>query len=225
VSTLLLFDIDHTLLWTGGAGRRALESAFLEVLGVRNGLDGVPVSGRTDPAILRDMLRQHGLSDGRKTLERLLESYLRHLERFLPLVRGRVMPGIPELLTALRGREGVRMGLATGNVRRGAQLKLAHYRLDGYFSDGAFGDEAEDRPSLVALAIRRLGGEERPRRVLVIGDTPLDVQAAKACDAIAVAVATGEYSQEELLRAGADLVFPDLSDWRGALVRLLGEAP
>jgi phosphoglycolate phosphatase len=223
--TIVLFDLDQTLLRTGGAGVLAMNRAFRELFGIADALADIPYAGRTDPSIFRQALLQHGIDgDFPQLLAHFKERYVWHLERTLWETQGQVLPGIPELLAALGQRPQVALGLATGNFREGARLKLRRYGLEGHFPQGAYGDDAEDRAELVALAARRAAQGREPDRVLVVGDTPLDIAAAQACRFTPVGVATGYYSQEELRQAGAALVFPDLGDWQGALSLLLAAA-
>ncbi len=134
------------------------------------------------------------------------------------------MPGFPALLDDLSGRPDLRLGLATGNFSRAAQLKLTHYGIDGYFSGGGFGEESEDRAVIVRRVIERLGEGLPSAEAVVIGDTPHDISSAKANGAVAVGVATGGHSVEQLKESGADFVFQDFSDWRSAVATLTGEA-
>lgn len=221
---VLLFDIDHTLLYSGGAGVLAMDLAFRDLFGPENGFAKIEFSGRTDTAIFRDALRLHDIDGDFSTyLERFKEAYFHYLERTLPTTQGSLMPGIASLLEDLSGRDEVQLGLATGNFRRGAELKLGHYRILHHFRDGGFGDDSEDRAQIVRLALQRLAGSpEATQQVVVIGDTPHDIASAKANGAIAVGVATGKYGPEDLRRSGADVVFPDLSDTEAAIAALLG---
>ena len=224
MTKIFLFDIDNTLLNSAGAGSRAMNLAFRDLFNIDNGFEGVEFSGRTDSAIFRDGLLLHRLPDGDfpALLARFRTSYLRHLGRALPERPGRVLPGVPALLRTLSQTEGVRLGLATGNFRRGAMMKLSHYGIRPFFRSGGFGEDSEQRSEVVALAVRRLGSRPGGRNpVYVIGDTPLDVEAARANAALAVGVATGKNSAEELTRAGADIVFPDLGDVASVLGVLL----
>ncbi len=224
MTRIFLFDVDNTLLNSGGAGGRAMNLAFRDLFGIGDGFEGVEFSGRTDSSILRDGLRRHRLPDGDfpALLARFKASYVRHLARTLPEMHGSLLPGVPALLRSLSNTEGVRLGLATGNFRRGAMMKLEYYGIRPFFRSGAFGDDCERRDELVALAIRRLGSRPGGRNpVYVIGDTPIDVDAAKANGAVAVAVATGKSSAEELARAGADAVLPDFRDVASVLGVLL----
>jgi phosphoglycolate phosphatase-like HAD superfamily hydrolase len=224
MTKIFLFDIDNTLLNSGGAGGRAMNLAFRDLFAIEDGFDGVEFSGRTDSAIFRDALVLHRLPDGDfpALLVRFKASYLRHLARTLPQTEGRLLPGVPALLRALSEREAVRLGLATGNFRRGAMMKLEYYGIRPFFCGGGFGEDSEQRGEVVALAIRRLGSRPWGRTpVYVVGDTPIDVEAARANGALAVAVATGSSSADELKQAGADVVFPDFSDLASVLGVLL----
>ena len=225
MSRLLLFDVDNTLLWSGGAGGRAMGQAFDDLFGVDDGFNRVEFSGRTDRYILTEALRQHGIDGGYEEHQaRFLERYYVYLPQALREREGKLMPGFPALLDDLSHRPDVRLGLATGNFSRGAQMKLAHYGIDAYFSGGAFGEESEDRAVIVRRAVERVGEGLSRAEAVVIGDTPHDVSSAKANGAIAIAVATGRHSVGELKECGADLVFEDFSDWRRVAATLTGQA-
>jgi phosphoglycolate phosphatase-like HAD superfamily hydrolase len=222
---LLLFDVDNTLLWSGGAGGRAMGLAFRELFGIEDGFRDVEFSGRTDRWILATALRTHGIDgdyDAHET--RFLERYYTHLPRTLQEMPGKLMPGFPELLGALGDEPGVRLGLATGNFSRAASLKLAHFGIDGFFEGGGFGEASEERTEVVRLAVERLTDGLPGAEAVVVGDTPHDVSAAKANGAVAAGVATGSHTTAQLAEAGADLVFEDFSDWRSAAARLTGAA-
>ena len=225
MSRLLLFDVDNTLLWSGGAGGLAMGLAFRDLFGIEDGFKRVEFSGRTDRYILATALRQHGIDgDYDEHQARFVERYYAHLPQALHERQGKLMPGFPALLDALSERPDVHVGLATGNFSGAARMKLAHYGIDRYFSGGGFGEESEDRAEIVRRAVERLGeGLSRPAAV-VIGDTPHDISSAKANGALAVGVATGSHSLEQLRESGADAVFPDFSDWRAAIAGLTGEA-
>ena len=213
---IVLFDIDGTLVRTGGAGKAAMESALVTAFGVTALRDEVSYSGRTDAAIGRDLLRVHGLDPSPANQVTLRDTYLAHLPRCLQTKGGEVCPGVPELLAALAGKPGVVLGLLTGNVRAGARTKLGHFGLWDYFACGGFGDEHFDRDDVARSALvsvrEHLGGEVKPADVWVIGDTPLDVSCARAIGANAVAVATGWHPADELTGCAPDLFFDDLSD-------------
>ena len=225
MTRLLLFDVDNTLLWSGGAGGKAMGLAFGDLFGIEDGFKKVEFSGRTDRYIVTTALRQHGINgDFDEHQGRFLERYYAHLPQMLREREGKLMPGFPALLDALAKQSHVRLGLATGNFSHAAQLKLAHYGIDGYFSGGGFGEESEDRAVVVGRAIERLGEGLPSAEAVVIGDTPHDISSAKANGAIAVGVATGGHSVEQLKECGADFVFQDFSDWRSAIATLTGEA-
>lgn len=212
---ILLFDIDGTLVRTGGAGKAAMEAALAEEFGVILAAEEIPYSGRTDLAIGRDLLAAHGIEPTPAHQERLREGYLSRLPKYLASVQGTVCPGIEALLPQLAPRSDVVLGLLTGNVRRGAERKLGHFRLWDYFRCGGFGDDCYDRDDVARAAIRAVhdcaGRTFHPSEVWVIGDTPLDVSCARAVGARAIAVATGWHPYEELTQTGADLVLRDLS--------------
>jgi phosphoglycolate phosphatase len=213
---ICLFDIDGTLISSGGAGKAALEAALASEFGIHNLIDKVPLSGRTDRAILRDLFRLHIIDDTPANRERLLGAYLGHLPSCLVQCRGRVLPGIADLLRQLRARDDVAVGLLTGNVRAGARVKLGHFGLHDYFAFGGYGDDHHDRDDVAREALaevrRRFNGRIASERIWVIGDTPLDVQCARCIGARAVAVATGWHSRDELAEHRPDLLFTDLSD-------------
>jgi phosphoglycolate phosphatase-like HAD superfamily hydrolase len=223
VTQILLFDIDGTLILTGGAGVRAMSRAFEEVFAVRDAFRGIPVPGRTDTWILSNAAAAHGLSSETERLASFRDVYLGHLGRELqePGPRKGVMPGVLPLLEALEQRDDAYLALLTGNYEEAARAKLAYFDLWQYFRCGAFGDDAPDRNRLVARAmakIRECGGPVvEPGDVVVIGDTPLDVACAAASGARSVAVATGGFDVQALRDAGADVVLQDFSDTREVL--------
>jgi phosphoglycolate phosphatase-like HAD superfamily hydrolase len=223
VTQILLFDIDGTLVLTGGAGVRAMSRAFEDVFAVPDAFRGIPMPGRTDTWILSDAAAAHGFSSETERLAIFRDVYLRHLGRELdePGPRKGVMPGVLPLLDALEGREDAYLALLTGNYEEAARAKLAHFDLWRYFRCGAFGDDAPDRNGLLPRAmakIRECGGPMvAPRDVVVIGDTPLDVACAAASGARSVAVATGGFNVNALREAGADVVLQDFSDTREVL--------
>jgi phosphoglycolate phosphatase len=211
----VLFDIDGTLITTGGAGTAALRRAMTTAFGVDNPTSTVPVTGRTDRAIIRDLLQFHGLEDTTANWERLRAAYLGHLPQILAEYRGRVLPGILSLLKGLQQREGLLLGLLTGNTREGARLKLSHFGLHEHFTFGGFGDLHFNRDDVAREAFShvtaKLTDRVDPRRIWVVGDTPLDIQYARAIGANSLAVATGTHKLEELAACHPDLLLADLS--------------
>jgi len=218
---LVLFDIDGTLIWTGGAGSRAMTRAFRERCGIDNGLAGIAVPGRTDTIILSDVFARHGLAADGEAVPRLLATYFRCLsEELSALAPGfGPLPGVVALLDALALQPSVTIALLTGNHSLGARLKLERFGLHHYFALGAFGEDSADRNDLVPVALERaraLGTPEvAPHNVVVVGDTPLDVACGRAHRSRTMAVATGGFPAEELRRAGADLVVPTLEGTEG----------
>jgi phosphoglycolate phosphatase len=226
---LLLFDIDGTLVLTGGAGKDAMAGAITEVFGVEDPLAEIALAGRTDRAILEDALDAAPGGpiplDGRlPTFQSSYFSRLAH-ELTLPRPHKRALPGVRALLDRLSRRSDVVLGLLTGNFPESARLKLEHFDLWRYFGWGAFGGQTRDRNTLVPVAVqcardRGCPQLDGPAAVVVIGDTPHDVACARSAGATAVAVATGYFSMEDLRAAGADIVVPDLSR-TDEVVRLL----
>jgi phosphoglycolate phosphatase-like HAD superfamily hydrolase len=224
---LVLFDIDGTLVLTGRAGMRAMNRACEETVGHADALHGVAVAGRTDWIILHDVMANHGLSLDAVRLDALRRLYVTHLAEEIVLpgegVKD-VMPGIRELLGRLHGRPDVALGLLTGNFEDGARIKLEHFDLWKYFPIGAFGGDSSDRNDLVPIALDRARArglaDVPPSRVLVVGDTPHDVACAHAVGALAVAVATGGYTVDQLRHTRAEYVFSDLRDTEAFLALL-----
>jgi phosphoglycolate phosphatase-like HAD superfamily hydrolase len=215
LTTVCLFDIDGTLLASGGAGKAALEEGLAEEFGVRGVMEKLSLSGRTDRAIMRDMLELARLGDTPEHWSRLLRVYLRCLPACLARGSGRVLPGVQALLEKLRS-SGVVIGLLTGNVRAGAQAKLGHFGLHEHFPFGGYGDLHYSRDDVAREALAEmqqyLGADVDPSSVWVIGDTPHDVCCARAIGAKAVAVLTGYHSRVELTACVPDVLLDDLSD-------------
>lgn len=215
--TVLLFDIDGTLLHAGGAGRRAVARVFGERFARREVFDDVRFHGMTDRAIVRGGLVRAGLAADEAAIDAVCTAYLTALAVEVPRsVDFRIMPGAAALLDALAGRAGLAVGLGTGNLRDGARIKLEHARLFHHFAFGGFGCDAEDRALLLRIGAER-GARHLRRalgdcRVIVIGDTPKDVAAAQAIGADSLAVETSGFAGAELLAAGATWAFADLAD-------------
>jgi phosphoglycolate phosphatase-like HAD superfamily hydrolase len=222
--TVLLFDIDGTLVLTGGAGGRAMTRAFEDLYGIPNGFEGIPFNGRTDSWIVSRAAAAHEIDAA--ALSRFKPRYLDYLAEELhkPGPRKGVMPGINPLLDALAQRDDVFVALLTGNYELGARLKLEHFDLWHYFACGAFGDTTHDRNGLLSEALERVsacgGPQAAPADTVIIGDTPLDVAVAVTGGARSIAVATGSHTTDELQASGADVVFQDLSDLAAVLAVL-----
>jgi len=224
---LLLFDIDGTLLLTGRAGEHALRLALRERFGVDDDLAAISFAGSTDGAIVRQMFEANAIPHTPENVADLLDGYVHHLALELPRREGKVLPGIVELLEALHEREDCVLGLLTGNIEKGAELKLSHYGVWDYFEFGAFADDHVDRnklgPVAHARAAEKHGMSFAARDVYVLDDTPRDIDCARAAGFVAVAIATGSYSEADLAEHKPDFLFGDLSDTRGVLAALLGE--
>jgi len=228
---LFLFDVDGTLVTARGAGRAAFGRALQATYGTPGAVDVYDFRGKTDPRIVWDLMRGAGLDDAAITrgLDAFFAAYLEELRRAIgDGSRVQVMPGIAAVVSALAARDDALVGLLTGNIEAGARLKLAPTGLWPLFSVGAFGSDDMDRRRLPAIARARarvVAGREFPfERVTIIGDTPLDVDCARACGAVAVAVATGQYLQEELAACEPDHIFADFTDVARALAALTGPA-
>lgn len=217
--SLLLFDIDGTLLLSGGAGVRAMTRTFEMLFGVRDAFASSDIAGRTDTFILSAALRRAGLPDTAETRARFRESYVAVLQDEITQPassRFGLMPGVESLLDAVRDVPPFHLALLTGNFERAAYVKLGHFGIARFFPWGVFGEESAHRNELARIAVQRAASRLVPPavrgRTVVIGDTPHDIACARAIGARAVAVATGVYSLEQLHEAGGDLVLPDLSD-------------
>lgn len=227
---LVLFDIDGTLLWSDGAGRRAIHSALIEVFGAIGPRDHW-FDGKTDPQIVRELMRHVGHGDEHidAQMSRVFDLYAQRLVHELrdPEHVPRPMPGVMPLLETLESRDDIVLGLLTGNIPEGAAAKLRAVGIaPTRFQVGAYGSDHEQRPELPAIAQRRardVTGYDIPgERVVVIGDTPADVTCGRALGARAIGVATGRYSTAELASFGAYAVFEDLTDTEAVLGAILG---
>lgn len=212
---------------TAGAGRGAMEIAFAHEFGIEKATEGILFDGRTDRGIFFECLERHGLGGDAllPNFERFAERYLEVLPGWIAQKDGIVLPGVRELLAALEGEDAV-VGLATGNMRRGAAYKLGHFGLWERFAGGGFGDHHTVRADLVKAGIEELEVKfelgSGACEVIVLGDTPLDVGAAHGAGAKALGVGTGRFTPEQLTASGAEFAMPDLSDTGRILEILLG---
>jgi phosphoglycolate phosphatase-like HAD superfamily hydrolase len=223
---IVLFDIDGTLVRTGGAGTRAMNRAFQDVFGIASAFDGISMAGRTDKWILQSAAARARMALGDSEIRRFRDKYVSRLVEALPEEgswKG-ILPGVENLLSALGSRADIFPALLTGNCERGAQIKLEYFDLWRYFRCGAYGDDVDDRNQLLAMALRRAQdcgfATGAPHEVVVVGDTIHDVACARAAGARSIAVATGPFGPDELVAGGADVVVQDLGDTE-ALVGLL----
>ena len=227
MTKLILFDIDGTLVLTGGAGARSMGFAFRDVFGLDPVGASVAMAGRTDAWIVSQMAAHHGVDVNAAMLTRFHRAYIGHLEREIhnPGPRKGVLPGVQDVLEALEPRDDVHVALLTGNFEHGARIKLEYFDLWRYFRSGAFGDNQRDRNSLLAVALasaERAGSAPvRADEVVIVGDTPFDIAVAVAGGARSLGVATGSHDTAALAACGADAVLQDLSDV-DAVLRGLG---
>ncbi len=216
---LLLFDIDGTLLMSGGAGRTALNRALYQLFGHQDGFANVPMMGRTDPLILKDVFFTLGLQADAARIAHFQEIYYRFLDEELKnnSVPKSLCPGIPDLLKAIDEDPDLTPGILTGNWEKGAFLKLKAFNIHNHFHLGAYADDAAERVKLVPFAMKRFrikyGYSINPGDVYVIGDTPLDIIAAKPHGVRTVGVATGHHTLDEIAEENPDLLLENLEDY------------
>jgi phosphoglycolate phosphatase len=230
---LLLFDIDGTLVLTGGAGKRAMTRAFEETFGVADALAEIPLSGRTDEFIFARARERAGVTASEAQARDFRTRYVALLaEEIQHPGTGHhgTLPGVEPLLEALDAMPDVHLALLTGNYRDGARVKLDRFGLWERFRWGAFGDDAADRNALVPIALSRAAAELEvpvppPEHVIVIGDTRFDIECARAGGVRALGVATGGTPAGQLREAGADLVVDDLTALEAVLDFLAADRP
>lgn len=216
----ILFDIDGTLLQTGGAGRIAFADTFRDLFGIDPITSQVSFAGRSDRAIAHELMEVHGLESSNENWCAFVEAFLPRLRAALLQTEGSVLPGVLKLLDELDQLDEVLVGLLTGNIAEGAKAKLSRYDIFERFLFGGFGDDHLSRDDIaasalaaaVAYSLRNHNFELPPERVIVIGDTPADVECARAIGAVAVAVATGGATLEQLEAAQPDLLLDDLDN-------------
>lgn len=214
---ILLFDIDGTLIRSGGAGRLALLDAMQSGFSIGEPSCDINFSGQTDGYLLRQVLHQNDVEPSLVNQQRLVECYLQRLPNWLARCEGAVLPGVVPLLDRLRAVPELEMGCMTGNLATSARLKLQHFGLwDGYFDSRHLfsGDDCQGRDQMAQAAAVELAGKFVGLQLdlWVIGDTPKDIQCARAMGAKVLACCTGEYSMEQLQPHRPDYLFDDLSD-------------
>lgn len=223
---LLLFDIDGTILLTDGAGTRAVNRAFEKLYGIDNAMAGIDAAGKTDPLILSEMFG-NGLSRRytEEEADKIFREYVIFLEEEIHNSPIDIMPGIPYLLENLSSRQDMLLGVATGNIEAGAQIKLRRAGLERHFRIGGYGSDSHSREALIRVAIERALGHLEKRegfeKIYVIGDTPHDIVHGRAAGAVTVAVATGRYSPQELQEHNPDYVFEHLADYE-KVIKIFG---
>lgn len=210
-----LFDIDGTLIRSGGAGGNAMAEALHAQFGVPAETRGVAFSGRTDQAIITDLLHAHGLDTSAETHRDFRNAYLQRLPQALHTSEGCVLDGVTDLLLRIQRRPHHSLGLLTGNMQDAADAKLGHFGLRQYFGFGGYGDTHADRNLVAADAVQRarqiLGRDVDPQEIWVIGDTPRDIECARSQSLKVLAVATGGYEADELRSHAPDLLLDSLT--------------
>jgi phosphoglycolate phosphatase-like HAD superfamily hydrolase len=213
---LLLFDIDGTLIDSAGAGIQSLKDVLREQFGIDDDLSGVEIAGKTDTGIVHQILRKQQIEPTDENVAAFLDLYTKFLARELPLRKGALLPGVKKLLRRLQRRPQNVLALLTGNIRRGAELKLNHYGISEFFEFGAFADDHHDRNELGPFA--RMRAREKhaidfaAAEIDVIGDTPHDIACGKAIGARTIAVATGKFSRAQLDEYRPDRILDDFSE-------------
>src|SRR2546430_54544 len=213
---LLLFDIDGTLIHSGGAGVQALKSAFKERFGIADDLHDIEIAGMTDSGIVVSILNKHKIPTINENVSAFLDSYVHFLSLELPRRKGKLLPGVLKLLEKLKSRPRLVLALLTGNVSRGARLKLEHYGVWHFFLFGAFAHHQRDRNQPGRFAPGRAKDEHGrgfpAEEIDVLRDTPRDLACGSALGARTIAVATGRWSRDELAKYEPDFLIDDLSD-------------
>ena len=227
VKKLILWDIDGTLIKSHGAGMRAMEKALTKRFGKNVSLDMIDWAGRTDTWLTGEIFRHVGLPDTPQNAHDYLEAYLELLPQELAGgPQGHVLPGVLELLEELHHHPTIAQGLLTGNLKRGAEFKLTHYKVWHYFEFGAFADDSPRRNDLGPHAMRRAkerhAVEFAPDRTFIIGDTPHDIECGKVIGARTIAVATGKFSVAELAAHRPTAVFENFAD-TAAFLRVIDQ--
>jgi len=222
---LFLFDIDGTLIKSGGAGRKSLDATFKELYGLDNAMKGINPHGKTDPVIVKEIFKKKLKREpsGSET-QKVFVKYLKYLEYYISKLDGyEILPGVVQFLEVLKNDS--LLGLATGNIEEGAKIKLKPSGLLRYFSFGGYGSDSEVRTEIVRKAIER--GKKKAiqlgksiTEIYVVGDTHHDIICARKVKAFSVAVATGVYSKEELLRHSPDFIFKDFSHTEDLVIKL-----
>lgn len=213
---VVFFDIDGTLVHTGRAGVKAFARVFSTEFGAHNGTERMKFAGRTDVSLVREFFRIHDIEPSAPNFERFFDRYAFWLDHLLKHSSGAPCHGVVDFINALRAlADPPLLGLVTGNIRLGAEIKLRHFNLWELFVTGGFGDDDEDRNRVAAVAFQRaqrlLGNTLHPSQVVIVGDTPRDIECARAIGAKALAVATGGATLEELRTYAPDWAVPNLT--------------
>ena len=223
---IIFFDIDGTLLLSGGAGQKAMEGALVEEFRISMPFDGVLTAGRTDFGIVKEIFDRYSIDHTDQQRRRFRQAYLDWLPECLQQLPGAVLPGVHGLLDRLSQQANVKLALLTGNYSEGAWIKLRHFELDHYFDFGGFGDIHADRSSVAesahATAELELSRSIPGNQCCVVGDTPADITCARSIGASVVAVATGAYEANELSTLEPDHLFADFNDTNAVVCAIAG---
>ncbi len=214
---LVLFDIDGTLIWSGYAGSRALKKTFEKLYNISEPLKGINPDGMTDPQIIKEIFKKNlNKEPDEKEIEEVFENYLYYLKETVWNKDYRVMEGVRELIIELKKLKEFIVGIATGNIYEGAKIKLLPSGLWDLFEIGAFASDSEKREEILKIAKERAEKYKKCEieKVIVIGDTPLDIIAAKKAGFISIGMATGNFKKEELEKFSPDFVFENFKDYR-----------
>jgi phosphoglycolate phosphatase len=212
-STLILFDIDGTLVGGSAESIEPFARAIRDVYGIAVGAGFDDTAGKTDRLILRELLEREGVTARLELEARLLARYLKHVQALIRKAPGQVLPGVRALLERLEHEDQLVIGLGTGNLEQAARLKLRLHGLNGLFGVGGFGDDALQRRDVIAAGIQKAAGKHGVsfERIAVVGDTPRDIDAAKANGVHSIAVASGSHSASALKNHGASVVLEDMT--------------
>lgn len=223
---IIFFDIDGTLLLTGGAGQQALEHSLTQEFEIDFPFEGVLTAGRTDRGITDEIFERHGLANTAESRQKFRDAYLAQLPQMLHDSPGVLLPQVRELIERLANVDNLVLSILTGNYEEAAWIKLRHYQLENFFTFGGFGDHHAARDDVARNAITaasgNLGHDVVGHHTMVIGDTPADISCARAIGAKAVGVATGTYAYDQLHPHNPDLLFEDFSDTTSVIEKLLG---
>jgi len=224
--TLLLFDIDGTLIGESQAGQAAYVKAIKSCFNLEIDLQGYSTAGKTDILILYELLEINGVDERKIDKDKLVDSYLIHLEETVLHDPGIILPGVKKILHELIRVDDIFLALGTGNLEKAARIKLGVHSLDRYFQTGGFGSDATERADLIAKGIKKAVEHfgVKYQRIIVVGDTPFDVEAAKYNEIHSIAVATGPHGLETLRNAGATQVLPELAESE-AFLEILSSLP
>ena len=212
---VLLFDIDGTLIRSNGSGKASLEKALAETFKLESATADIDYGGRTDFSIVRELLDLNGVEYSDENASALLESYCSLISEFLVATKATVLPGVVKLLNELKDMSEFSIGILTGNIKHGADVKLNSTNLASFFHFGGYGDRAELRNGIAEEALesaKEYLGDTKIEKVFVIGDTPKDVECAKHIGAFSLAVGTGYAEKEAILASNPDIFLEDLSN-------------